>query len=97
MAQFVHQYVSELVRGQAAAGQLLGVNTYMVDRQTWVLNLTVLTMIGTVMKKISEVAPAVTDQVWLDALGHALDANAQFPWPPDLLNQVNPNEPPPVG
>lgn len=97
MAQFVHQYVAELVKGQAAAGQLLGVNTYRVDRETWVLNLTILTMIGVVMKKISEVAPAVTDQVWLDALNHALDSSVQAPWPTDLLNQVDPNETPPVG
>ena len=97
MAQFVHQYVSELVKGQAAAGQLLGVNTYRVDRETWVLNLTILTMIGVVMKKVSEVAPAVTDQVWLDALNHALDSSAQAPWPPGLLDQIDPNEPPSVG
>lgn len=96
MAQFVHQYVSRLVEGQAAAGQMLGVNVYKVDRETWVLNLTMLTAIGMVMKKISEVAPAVTDQVWLDALNHALDASAQAPWPQALLDQIDPNEPPAV-
>lgn len=97
MAQFVHQYVSQLVQGQARAAQMLGVNIYGADRSTWVMNLTVLTMLGVVMKKVSEVAPAVTDQVWLDALNHALDQSAQQPWPPDLLNRVDPAATPSVG
>ncbi|MFC7276214.1 hypothetical protein ACFQS1_19655 [Paractinoplanes rhizophilus] len=96
MAQFVHQYVSQLVQGQERAAQMLDVDIYGVDRSTWVMNLTVLTMLGVVMKKVSEVAPVVTDQVWIDALGHALDQSAQQPWPAGLLGQVNPNEPPAV-
>ena len=96
MVQFVHQYVQALLSGQAAAGQMLGVNIYGTDRETYVINLTVLAMLGVIMKKISEVAPAVTDQVWIDALGHALDQSAQQPWPAALLGQVNPNDPPAV-
>jgi hypothetical protein len=96
VAQFVHQYVSRLVEGQVAAARMLNVNLYGVDRQTWVMLLTIDTVIGVVMKKISEVAPAVTDQVWLDALAAALDSSAQLPWPVDLLNQVDPDEPPAV-
>lgn len=96
MADFVHQYVEALLPGQAAAGQLLGLNIYGIDRQSYVVNLTVLAMIGVVMKKISEVAPQVTDQVWLDALNRALDASAQSPWSANMLNQVNPNTPPAV-
>lgn len=96
MAQFVHQYVQELLKGQAHAGQLLGVNVYGTSRETYVMNLAVLTMIGVVMKQISAVAPLVTDAVWIDALGRALDASAQAPWPAAMLNQVDPNTPPPV-
>lgn len=96
MAQYVHQYVSTLLKAQASAGQLLGVNTYRVSREAYVMNLTVLTMLGVVMKKISEVAPTVTDAVWLDALNHALDASVQVPWPQAMLDQVDPNEPPSV-
>lgn len=96
MPQFVHQIVKPLLDGQASAGQLLGVNMYGIDRQSYVINLTVLTLLGVVMKKISEIAPAVTDQVWLDALGHALDASAQAPWSAAMLNQVDPNASPAV-
>jgi hypothetical protein len=97
MAQFVHQYVSRLVEGQAAAANMLNVNLYGITREQWVMLLTIDTAIGVVMKTISEVAPQVTDAVWLDRLSRALDESAQAPWPPALLNQVNPNEPPPVG
>jgi hypothetical protein len=47
------------------------------------MNLMTLILIGMVMKKISEVAPQVTDQVWLDALSHAIDGT----WPAWILNQ----------
>jgi hypothetical protein len=97
MAQFVHQYVQPLLQGQARAGQMLGVGVYGVDRESYVLNLTLLTLIGVVMKKVSEVAPAVTDAVWLDALNHALDASAGSPWPQAMLDQVDPGATPAVG
>lgn len=96
MADFVHQYVEALLPGQAAAGQLIGINLYGVDRQSYVINLTVLTLIGMVMKTISQVAPQVTDQVWLDALNHALDSTPESPWSVNMLNQVDPNTPPAV-
>jgi hypothetical protein len=96
VAQFVHQYVETLLPKQASAGQMLGVSIYGTDRQTYVLNLTVLTLIGVVMKKISEVAPAVTDAVWLDALSHALDASAASPWSQAMLDQVDPDATPAV-
>lgn len=91
MATYVHQYVKVLLDGQVTAGKLLGVDVWGVDKQTYVIDLTLLTLIGVVMKKISEVAPAVTDQVWLDALNHALDASPDLPWPPNILTQTNPN------
>jgi hypothetical protein len=96
MADFVHQYVEALLPGQAAAGQMLGVNVYAVDKQSYVINLTVLTLLGTIMKTISAVAPQVTDQVWLDALNHALDASADSPWSAAILAQVDPNQPPSI-
>lgn len=91
MAQFVHQYVKALLDGQVEAGKQVGLGVYYIDRQTYLLNLTTLTIIGTVMKKISELVPTVTDQVWLDALGHALDSSPELPWPQDMLNQLDPN------
>jgi hypothetical protein len=96
MAEFVHQYVEALLPRQATAGQMLGVGIYTTDKQTYVINLTVLTMIGVIMKKISEVAPAVTDAVWIDALDHALDASAASPWSQAMLDQVDPNATPSV-
>lgn len=97
MAQFVHQYVETLLPAQNTAGQMLGVSIYGADKQTYVINLTVLTMLGVIMKKISDIAPAVTDAVWLDALNHALDSSAASPWSANMLNQVDPNATPAVG
>lgn len=94
MAQFVHQYVAELLKRQESAGQILGVSPLHADKQTYVVDLTLLTLIGVVMKKISEIAPAVTDAVWIDALNHALDSSGAAPWPDWILNQYDPNNPP---
>lgn len=96
MAEFVHNYVNALVQGQVNAAAMLNVNLYGISRDQWVMLLVVDTAIGLVMKKISELVPEVTDEVWLDALAHALDESPGNPWPPALLNQTNPNEPPPV-
>lgn len=90
MAQFVHQYVSQLLKSQAAVGPQVGVDIYGVARELYVVDLTLLTMLGVIMKKISEVAPTVTDQVWIDALNSALDSSPELPWPADVLNQVKP-------
>lgn len=92
MAEFVHNYVSAMLAGQVAAGKLIGVSVYKVDGQTYAINLTVLTLLGMIMKKISEVAPQVTDQVWLDALAHALDSSEANPWPANIVNQIDPEE-----
>lgn len=94
MAQFVHQYVTELIKHQASVKPRLGVDIYGVDRQLYAVNLTLLTLIGVVMKTVSEVAPAVTDAVWIDRLAHALDPSGE-PWGA-LLAQVDPNAPPPI-
>lgn len=96
MAQYVHQYVSAMLAGQVSAGKLIGVSVYKIDRQTYAVNLTLLTLLGMVMKKISEVAPQVTDQVWLDALNHALDSDEANPWPVNIVNQIDPEDPPTV-
>jgi hypothetical protein len=95
VAQFVHQYVTALLNGQKIAGRKLGVDVYGVGREAYVVNLTVLAMLGVIMKKISDVAPAVTDQVWLNALSEALDASEALPWPAGMLAQIDPNAPPP--
>ena len=91
MAQFVHQYVGELLKRQHLVAQaypdVIGTDPMYSSRQLYNLNLQVLLMIGTVMKKISEVAPQVTDQVWIDALNHAIDSSPQAPWPDWVLNQ----------
>lgn len=86
MAQYVHNYVEAMLPGQVFAGQLLGADIKHADRQTYAVNLTVLTLIGMVMKVISTYNPLITDAVWVDALNHALDADALNAWPADLLN-----------
>lgn len=93
MAQFVHQYVKALLDREAVVGMQLGVDIYGSERTLYVINLMTLTLLGVVMKQISTVAPAVTDQVWIDALSHALDYDITHPWPQAVLDQVNPNPP----
>lgn len=88
MAQYVHQYVDALLRKQVEWAQLLGVNITSSDQQTYLVNITQLAVTGVVMKKISELVPAVTDQVWLDALGEVTAGD----WPQWILQQ----QPPPV-
>ena len=97
MAQFVHQYVQQLVLGQAQAAQMLNVNLYGVSHEQWVQLLVIDTVVGVVMKALSDFNPVVfTDAAWVNALNHALDQSVSAPWPVNLINQVDPNQTPGV-
>jgi hypothetical protein len=91
VAQFVHQYVAELLKRQHRLAQaqpdFIRTDPMYTNPGAYSINLMTLILLGTIMKKISEIAPLVTDQVWLDALDHALDASDQLPWPAWILNQ----------
>lgn len=87
MADFVNQYVAALLSAQHDLAQTypdtIGTDPLYSDRKSYNLNLMMLILIGMVMKKISDVAPQVTDAVWQDALAHAIDGT----WPAWILNQ----------
>lgn len=93
MAQFVHQYVAELLKREKALAQahpeVIATDITYSDPSTYSLNLQILLLLGVVMKKVSEVG-GVTDQQWLDALDHAIDASPELPWPAWILNRQQP-------
>jgi len=91
MAQYVHQYVAELLKREHQLAQaypeFIKTDPMYSTPGPYAMNLMTLILIGVVMKKISEVAPQVTDAVWLDALNHATDSSPELPWAPWVLNQ----------
>lgn len=97
MAQFVHQFVEEILKRESGLArshpQVIPSDIVSADRQLYSVNLMTLIVIGTVMKVISQVAPTVTDAVWLDALDHALDESPTLPWPAWVVNQDYENMP----
>jgi hypothetical protein len=91
MAQFIHQYVGELLRRQHTVAQafpdVIGTDPMFTSRQLYNLNLQTLMILGVIMKVISDVAPQVTDEVWLSRLDAAIDSSPEFPWPQWILDQ----------
>lgn len=86
MAQYVNDYVEELLKRQEAttAGQL-GVSLLLVGPEPYRINLTILVMIGVVMKALNDHG-IVLDAEWLSRLDTALDGD----WPAWILNQTPP-------
>jgi hypothetical protein len=86
MAQFVEAYVEELLKRQQAAttGQL-GVSLLLVGPELYKVDLTILVMIGVVMKALNDKG-VVLDAEWISRL----DAALAGPWPDWILNQTNP-------
>jgi hypothetical protein len=87
MAATIPEYVDPLLRGQIAAASILGVQVMNVDKQLYDIDLTLLTLIGVVMKALNDHG-VVLDAEWLTRLNTAL----QGTWPAWILNQVNPNQ-----
>jgi hypothetical protein len=86
MAQFVEAYVEELLKRQQATttGQL-GVSLLLVGPELYKVDLTILVMIGVVMKALNDKG-VVLDAEWISRL----DAALAGPWPDWILNQTNP-------
>lgn len=82
----VPEYVPYLLAGQVQAGGQVGVNIYAVARELYVINLSQLALIGMIIKALHDKG-IVLDAEWQTRLAVAYDG----PWPPDLLNQVDPN------
>lgn len=91
MAQFVADYVTYLLPRQVTVGDKLGVHMYAVGRELYVTNLTLLTLVGVLMKALNDKG-VVLDAEWIDRLNHALDGT----WDPNILGQVDPAIPPHV-
>jgi len=91
MAEFVHQYVGEILKRQRHLAQtypdVINTDPMLSDPSRYSMNLQAIMFIGVVMKVISQVAPQVTDEVWLAALDHALDASPENPWPQWIIDQ----------
>jgi hypothetical protein len=86
MADFAEAYVEELLRRQeaAATGQL-GVSLLLVGPELYKVDLTILVMIGVIMKALNDKG-IVLDAEWLSRLDVALDGQ----WPDWIINQTNP-------
>lgn len=82
----VPDYVAELLRRQAAVSDQVGAYIFGVSRETYCINVTVLTLLGVVMKAMVDKG-AITDAEWLTRLDHALDGT----WPSWIVGQVNPD------
>lgn len=85
MAGTVPEYVDPLLRGQISAANLLGIDIMHAGKDLYDVNLTVLALIGVVMKALNDKG-VVLDAEWLDRLGHALDGS----WQPWIVNQTDP-------
>lgn len=82
------EYVPYLLAAQKAASARVGVDVYGIDRQSYVMDLTVLTLIAMIIHALHD-KNIVLDGEWLTRLQTALDG----PWPPNVLNQIDPNAP----
>lgn len=85
MAATVPEYVDPLLRGQMAAASQLGVDILAVDKQLYDVNLTLLTLLGMVMKALNDKG-VVLDAEWQTRLNGALAGS----WPTWVITQVPP-------
>lgn len=81
----IPQYVNELLRRQIQVAPLLGTEVMSVDRQSYALNLELLTLLAVVMKGLNDKG-VINDAEWLNALDHALDGD----WPDWIVHQTPP-------
>lgn len=87
MAATIPEYVDPLLRAQIAAAAQLGVQVMSVDKQLYDIDLTLLTLVGVIMKALNDKG-VVLDAEWQTRLNTAL----QGTWPAWILNQTNPNQ-----
>lgn len=82
----VPDYVGQLLRRQRDVGNSLGVYTFGTARELYVINATLMTVIGVLMKRLADKG-VVSDAEWVDSLNHALDGA----WPSWIAAQVDPD------
>lgn len=81
----VPEYVPYLLAAQAGAAQTVGVNIYGVARELYVTNLSLLALIGMVIKVLNDKG-VVLDAEWLTRLNTAYSGA----WAANMLNQIPP-------
>ena len=85
MAATIPEYVDILLRRQIAAASQLGVNLTLVDRQLYDVNLTLITLVGVLMKALNDHS-VILDAEWQTRLNSALTGS----WPDWITTQSNP-------
>jgi hypothetical protein len=81
------EYVPYLLAGQVTAGQQVGVNLYGINHEAYIVDLSLLALIGMVLKALNDKG-IVLDAEWQTRLNAAY----QGPWPANLINQIDPNK-----
>lgn len=87
------KYAPPLLAAEHSIAVDLGVDVMAVGPELYRINLLTLSLIGMVMKVISDVAPAVTDTVWQQRLAIAVDTGPggdRSGWPGWVLLQITP-------
>jgi hypothetical protein len=85
MAATIPEYVVPLLKRQQTAAELLGSDIMHTGFEAYRINLTLLTIIGVLMKALNDKG-VVTDAEWLTRLDGALAGT----WPDWLVNQTAP-------
>lgn len=75
-----------LLAGQAKAARQAGVEPYLIARELWVMNLSLLDLIGMILKATHDHG-IILDAEWQTRLNTAY----QGPWPAEVLGQQDPN------
>jgi hypothetical protein len=88
MAANVVDYVQVLLRRQNAAVDKLGLRLTAVDRQAYLIDVSLLVLIGVLMKALNDKG-VVLDAEWQTRVNSAL----QGTWPDWILAQVDPDAP----
>lgn len=85
MATTIPPYVDALLRRQQVAAQILGSDVLRSGPELYNVNLTVLVLIGVIMKGLNDKG-VILDAEWLDRLSTALDGT----WPDWIRYQQAP-------
>jgi hypothetical protein len=83
VAATISPYVDQLLRAQNVAAGKLGTDVLRADKQTYNIDLTVLTLFGVVMKALNDHG-VILDAEWQTRLNSALDGT----WPDWIISQL---------
>lgn len=98
MAAYSAQFVPYLLKAQQSdvVSEAMGTNVMGTDRQTYAVNLELLTLIAMVMKAVQDLVPGTaTDAWWQQRLNAALDTGPggdRSGWPGWVILQIRPED-----